>query len=70
MLQSLQKDVSEAGGKLFARKADVSKQEDIEELFTWVKETFGTIHVLINNAGITRYGKLYGEKLICFIRKP
>ncbi|MCL2054719.1 MAG: 3-oxoacyl-[acyl-carrier-protein] reductase [Oscillospiraceae bacterium] len=36
--------------------ADVSKYEACEELVKAVKERFGTIDVLVNNAGITRDG--------------
>ncbi len=36
--------------------ADVSDYAQCEGLVKWVKERFGTIDVLINNAGITRDG--------------
>ena len=36
--------------------ADVSKYADCEAMVKAVKETFGTIDVLVNNAGITRDG--------------
>ena len=36
--------------------ADVSRYADCEALITSVKETFGSIDVLVNNAGITRDG--------------
>lgn len=39
-------------------KADVSKLSDCEEMVKAVKEEFGTIDVLVNNAGITRDGLL------------
>lgn len=36
-------------------KADVGNPADIKELFTFVVEKFGTVHILINNAGICPY---------------
>lgn len=39
-------------------KADVSKLSECEEMVKAVKEEFGTIDVLVNNAGITRDGLL------------
>lgn len=36
--------------------ADVSDHAQCEEMVKWVKERFGTIDVLVNNAGITRDG--------------
>lgn len=38
--------------------ADVSDYAQCEEMVKWAKETFGTIDVLVNNAGITRDGLL------------
>lgn len=47
-------------GKLYAKRCDVSLEEDILRAFSWVKENLGPIHVLINNAGIMRNTKLIG----------
>lgn len=38
--------------------ADVSKYSDCEEMVKAVKDTFGSVDVLVNNAGITRDGLL------------
>jgi 3-oxoacyl-[acyl-carrier protein] reductase len=40
------------GGKAVAVQADVSKQPDIKRLFAETKKAFGTLDILINNAGI------------------
>ena len=42
--------------------ADVSDYAQCEGLVKWVKERFGTIDVLINNAGITRDGLMVRMK--------
>lgn len=40
--------------KIFAVKADVSKQEEVKNLVENTLKTFATIDILVNNAGITR----------------
>ena len=39
-------------GKIFGTACDVSKAEDVEKLGQFAKESIGTIHYWINNAGI------------------
>lgn len=39
-------------GKLYALKCDVSKEEDILDVFKWIKENLGGVDVLVNNAGL------------------
>jgi 3-oxoacyl-[acyl-carrier protein] reductase len=46
--------IEEMGVKGKAVKADVSKSEEVENLVNEVLNTFGSIDILINNAGITR----------------
>jgi len=52
-----------AKGELYPYKGDVGKAEDIEAVFKWIKEKFGGIHVLVNNAGIARNGNITGKSL-------
>lgn len=40
------------GGKAVAVQADVSKEKDIVRLFGEVDRIFGTLHCLVNNAGV------------------
>ncbi|WP_101697725.1 3-oxoacyl-[acyl-carrier-protein] reductase [Clostridium minihomine] len=44
------------GTQVILVKADVSKPEGCEKLFSEAQETFGAVDVLVNNAGITRDG--------------
>ena len=44
------------GAKAF--RADVSQERDVEALFCAAEEAFGTIHVLVNNAGVSWRGLL------------
>ena len=43
-------DISGRGGKAIAAQGDVSKQADIERLFSEAKKAFGRIDILVNNA--------------------
>lgn len=53
-VEDLVKKLEGLPGKMYALKADVSKEEDILQAFQWVKDNLGPIHVLVNNAGIVR----------------
>ena len=48
-------------GKFYARECDVTKSEDVDNAFAWIKKTFGTIHILINNAGVMMSGSIEGK---------
>lgn len=48
------RQIQENGGESIAVHADVSKQEDVKELFTKTVEHFGTVDILVNSAGIAR----------------
>lgn len=52
--QSLAAVLTEAGHKVEYRKVDVSDAAQVEEAVKGVRDTFGSLDVLINNAGITR----------------
>ncbi len=54
--------IKEIGGEAIAIKADVTKQEDIEQLVAKTKEAFGdNLHILVNNAGGLFARKTIGE---------
>jgi 3-oxoacyl-[acyl-carrier protein] reductase len=50
----LKAEIEGLGVQAFARACDVASTEDSGEFVKEVKEAFGTIDLLINNAGITR----------------
>ena len=56
--EDLVKEIEECGVKCLAVKADVSDFEQAETLIKTAKEEFGSVDVLVNNAGITRDGLL------------
>ena len=45
------KQIKDAGGKAFALQGDLNKQTDVDALIAKTLDTFGSIDVLVNNAG-------------------
>lgn len=52
--EALVEELKEKGVPHLAVKADVSKEEEAKALVEETVKTFGGVHVLVNNAGITR----------------
>ncbi len=50
--------ITAAGGRAIAVQGDVSKAADIERLFAETKQAFGTLDVLVNNAGVYEFAPL------------
>src|SRR5882757_10066419 len=48
--------ITKNGGEAIAVAADVSKAADVARLFKEVDSEFGTLDVLVNNAGVFRFG--------------
>jgi len=48
------KQIETTGGKATAFQADVSSFEAAQSLVKFAVETYGNLHILVNNAGITR----------------
>ncbi|KAK5721159.1 hypothetical protein LTR17_014800 [Elasticomyces elasticus] len=51
--QAVVNEITEAGGDAVADSNDVSSQEGVKELVARTVQHYGTVHILINNAGIT-----------------
>jgi 3-oxoacyl-[acyl-carrier protein] reductase len=51
-------EVKAAGAEAIFAEVDVTKREQVENMFSKAMETFGRVDVLINNAGITMDGFL------------
>lgn len=63
--QAAQETVSlcqELGAKAAAYRCDVANNEEVKEMMAAVLKDFGAIHILVNNAGITRDGLLMTMK--------
>lgn len=48
-------EISRAGGKAIAVKADVAKKSEIDHLFAETKKAFGRTDILVNNAGVYEF---------------
>jgi 3-oxoacyl-[acyl-carrier protein] reductase len=48
-------EITSNGGKAIAIQADVSKATDVKRLFEETKQAFGSIGVLVNNAGVFQF---------------
>jgi 3-oxoacyl-[acyl-carrier protein] reductase len=51
-------EITRKGGKAVAVQGDVSKAADVKRLFAEAVRAFGRLDVLVNNAGVYRFGPL------------
>ena len=51
-------DITGRGGKAVAVQGNVSKQADIERLFSETKKAYGRLDILVNNAGVYEFAPL------------
>ena len=52
--QQVVEDIQRSGVQAYAHKADVSKEDQVQAMFQRMFAEFGTIDILINNAGLQR----------------
>ncbi len=50
--------IEKEGGKAYALKADVSNKDEVDSMFESIIKTCGELHILVNNAGVTKDGLL------------
>ncbi|KAI8044932.1 farnesol dehydrogenase [Drosophila gunungcola] len=53
LIEALKNQVS-GEGQIFARKCDLNDEEQLTSTFSWIRENFEAIHVLVCNAGILK----------------
>lgn len=58
--QSVVNGIEEAGGRAKALQADVTDAAQIATLFDEAEKAFGTVDVVVNNAGVYEFGKIEG----------
>ena len=51
--------IKQSGSRAFAFQADVSREDQVEAMFTRMREEFGTIDILVNNAGLQRDARFH-----------
>lgn len=52
-------EIVKTGGNAVAVKTNIGSREDIENMFNFVMDKFGTLDIMVNNAGINRDGMLH-----------
>lgn len=57
--EQLEKELSEENGRVLFIKTDVRKEADVVNLMVQTIQHFGTIDILINNAGVTSFKSPY-----------
>ncbi len=62
-IQSVADKIERIGGKVLALKADVSQAEDVQVVVNTAVSTFGTIHILVNNAGVGGGGFIHQHSI-------
>lgn len=60
-IQEIANELGETPGKIYSYKCDVSDLQSIKDAFKWIEETFGHIHILVNNSGCSRNIKLLSD---------
>lgn len=55
--QAVASSISESGGKAVAVQCNVMVKEDLDHLIAFAVESFGTVNILVNNAGIGGGGR-------------
>uniref|UniRef100_F6RSS5 Dehydrogenase/reductase SDR family member 11 n=1 Tax=Ciona intestinalis TaxID=7719 RepID=F6RSS5_CIOIN len=62
-LKQIASEINEKGqGEMFPFKCDLKEELQILEMFKFVKEKFGTMHVMVNNAGLGHFTSLTSGK--------
>jgi len=61
--EALVQEIQDRGGEAIALAADVSKREQVDELFKLTMDKWGRVDILVNNAGITKDTLLLRMKL-------
>lgn len=54
MAQKVVDEIAASGGSAISYQADVSKEDDVKKMFVDVQGQFGTVDILINNAGLQK----------------
>lgn len=56
--ESVVEQITSSGGKASAFQADVSVEDDVINMFGEIRDAFGPIDTLVNNAGVWKYAPL------------
>ncbi|MFI5135488.1 MAG: SDR family oxidoreductase [Chitinophagales bacterium] len=54
MADAVMKEIIDDGSVAVTYQCDVSKEDEVKKMFADITTTFGTVHILINNAGLQK----------------
>src|SRR5215468_3141675 len=54
MADAVVQEIVESGGKAITYQCDVSKEDEVKKMFADIADQFGTVHILVNNAGLQK----------------
>lgn len=60
-VEEVKQKIGQVKGEIIPLQGDVRNQDDIVSAFNAIREKFGVIHILVNNAGILRHGFISGK---------
>lgn len=63
-MEELAKTLEGEEGKFYPVRCDVTKEENILRAFKWITDNLGPVHILVNNAGLTRPTTLTSNFLV------
>src|SRR5438093_3424631 len=52
--EAVVKEASRCGANVYARKANVAREDEVQAMFKKMIQEFGTIDILVNNAGLQK----------------
>lgn len=54
----------EGPGKFYSKRCDITSETDVIESFKWIEENLAGVHILVNNAGVSKASTFEG---ICIL---
>jgi NAD(P)-dependent dehydrogenase (short-subunit alcohol dehydrogenase family) len=66
--QKVVDEIEAFGGKALAMGADISREEDVQRAVSGLREAFGPVNVLVNNAAVMPSGRLHETDPVEFDR--
>ena len=57
-IEEVARRINESGGHAIAVTADVAHEDDVDRLYDAAIKKFGRVDILLNNAGVSKYGPL------------
>ena len=62
-LEQVQKEISSKGGTAAVIRSDITRDQEVSELFAAVKRQFGRLDTLVNNAGMGKFQNIRNLKV-------